>query len=44
VILPENTRSQAVAQRLGFTLFEMRITSHFPESPHGIWRLERERG
>ena len=30
VILPENTRSQAVAQRLGFTLFETRITSHFP--------------
>ena len=41
VILPENTRSQAVAQRLGFTLFEMRTTSHFPESPHGIWRLPR---
>jgi RimJ/RimL family protein N-acetyltransferase len=41
VILPENTRSQGVAKRLGFTLFEMRITSHFPESPHGIWRLER---
>ena len=41
VILPENTRSQAVAQRLGFTLFELRITSHFPESPHGIWRLSR---
>ena len=43
VILPENARSQAVAQRLGFTLFEMRITSHFPESPHGIWRLARDR-
>jgi RimJ/RimL family protein N-acetyltransferase len=41
VILPENTRSQAVAQRLGFTLFEMRVTSHFPQSPHGIWRLAR---
>jgi RimJ/RimL family protein N-acetyltransferase len=41
VILPENTRSQAVAQRLGFTLFEMRTTSHYPESPHGIWRLLR---
>jgi RimJ/RimL family protein N-acetyltransferase len=41
VILPENKRSQAVAQRLGFTLFETRITSHFPESPHGIWRLAR---
>jgi ribosomal-protein-alanine N-acetyltransferase len=44
VILPENTRSQAVAQRLGFTLFEMRVTSHFPDSPHGIWRLERPTG
>ena len=44
VILPENERSQAVAQRLGFTLFEMRITSHFPESPHGIWRLARPLG
>ncbi|MDQ1509452.1 MAG: hypothetical protein QOG50_1296 [Actinomycetota bacterium] len=41
VILPENTRSQAVARRLGFTLFEMRITSHYPDSPHGIWRLWR---
>ena len=39
MILPENARSQAVAQRLGFTLFEMRVTSHYPESPHGIWRL-----
>jgi RimJ/RimL family protein N-acetyltransferase len=41
VILPENERSQAVARRLGFELFELRITSHFPESPHGIWRLPR---
>ena len=41
VILPENERSQGVAKRLGFTLFEMRTTSHFPESPHGIWRLPR---
>ncbi len=31
VILPENERSQAVARRLGFELFELRITSHFPE-------------
>jgi RimJ/RimL family protein N-acetyltransferase len=41
LILPENERSQAVARRLGFTLFEMFVTSHFPESPHGIWRLDR---
>ena len=41
LILPENTRSQVVAQRLGFTLLEMRTTSHFPEAPHGFWRLPR---
>jgi len=41
VILPENTASQAVAQRLGFTLHETRALSHFPSLVHGIWRLER---
>jgi RimJ/RimL family protein N-acetyltransferase len=41
VILPENTRSQAVATRLGFTLWDERVLSHFPSSPHGIWRRER---
>jgi len=41
VILPGNTASQAVARRLGFTLFEERVLSHFPEMPHGIWRLTR---
>ncbi|MDP9333876.1 MAG: GNAT family N-acetyltransferase [Actinomycetota bacterium] len=41
VILPENTASQAVARRLGFTLWEQRTFSHFPAIPHGIWRLQR---
>ena len=43
VILPENTASQAVALRLGFTLWEQRVFSHFPETEHGIWRLQRTR-
>jgi RimJ/RimL family protein N-acetyltransferase len=42
VILPENRRSQAVAGRLGLTLFEERVLSSYPEQAHGIWRLERE--
>lgn len=41
VILPENHRSIAVAQRLGFRLGEERVLSHFPALPHGIWRLDR---
>ncbi len=41
VILPENVRSQAVAKRLGYELFETRVVSHFPDGPHGIWRLPR---
>ena len=41
VILPENTASQAVARRLGFTLYETRALAHFPSLPHGIWRLRR---
>ena len=43
VILPENTASQAVARRLGFTLWEQRVLSNFPETEHGIWRLQRAR-
>jgi RimJ/RimL family protein N-acetyltransferase len=43
VILPDNTRSQRVAARLGFTLVEERVLSSFPAEPHGIWRLERDR-
>jgi RimJ/RimL family protein N-acetyltransferase len=42
VILPENRGSEAVATRLGFTLVEQRVMSHFPDSPHGIWRLGRD--
>jgi RimJ/RimL family protein N-acetyltransferase len=41
VILPENTASQAVARRLGFTLVDTRALSHFPSMVHGIWRLPR---
>jgi len=43
VILPENTASQAVAKRLGFTLYETRALSHFPSMAHGIWKLQRAR-
>lgn len=42
VILPENTRSIAVAERLGFRLAGERVLSHFPSMPHGIWWLHRE--
>jgi RimJ/RimL family protein N-acetyltransferase len=41
VILPENTRSQAVARRLGFTPWQERTFAFFPEMPHVIWRLQR---
>ncbi len=41
VILPENLRSQAVAQRLGLTLVEERVLSSFTAGPHGIWRIDR---
>jgi len=40
-ILHENTRSQAVARRLGFTPAEERVLPHFPSLPHVIWRLRR---
>lgn len=40
-ILPENTASQAVAHRLGFTLREERVLAFFPSMPHGIWVLPR---
>jgi RimJ/RimL family protein N-acetyltransferase len=41
VILPENTRSQAVARRLGYLPGEERRLSNFPELPHVVWRLDR---
>ncbi len=44
VILPENERSVAVARRLGFRLVEHRVLSSFPETAHGIWRLDRPEG
>ena len=40
-ILLDNPASQAVAQRLGFTLREEIILPHFPSEPHGIWTLPR---
>jgi len=43
VILPGNTRSEAVATRLGFTPGEERVLPHFPAAAHRIWRLERAR-
>lgn len=41
VILPGNTRSEAVATRLGFVPGEERFLAHFPSAAHRIWRLER---
>lgn len=41
VILPGNTRSEAVARRLGFFPGEERVLPHFPAAAHRIWRLER---
>ena len=43
-ILPDNTASQSVAVRLGFTLREERTLSFFPSRPHGIWTLPRPTG
>lgn len=43
VILPDNTRSQAVAARLGLSLVEQRVLSTFPHEAHGIWRIGRDR-
>jgi [ribosomal protein S5]-alanine N-acetyltransferase len=42
LILHENTRSQAVARRLGFTPWEERVLAFFPSLPHVIWRLQRD--
>jgi RimJ/RimL family protein N-acetyltransferase len=41
VILPENDRSQRVAQRLGLTLVEARVLTSFPGAALGIWRIGR---
>ncbi len=43
LILPENTRSQAVARRLGYEPGGERNLSFYPASPHVVWRLDRAR-
>jgi RimJ/RimL family protein N-acetyltransferase len=43
LILPENTRSQAVARRLGYEPGIERTMSFYPDSPHVLWRLDRSR-
>lgn len=43
LILPENTRSQAVARRLGYEPGVERTLSFYPVSPHVVWRLDRDR-
>ena len=40
-ILPDNTASQAVARRLGYSHWEERRFAHWPAEAHGIWRLLR---
>jgi RimJ/RimL family protein N-acetyltransferase len=42
LILPENSRSQAVARRLGYHPGEARTLSYFPSRPHVVWRLGRD--
>jgi RimJ/RimL family protein N-acetyltransferase len=41
VILHENVRSQAVADRLGYVPGEERVFPWFPSLPHVLWRLDR---
>ena len=41
LILPGNTRSEAVAERLGFVPWEERMLPHFPSAAHRLWRLDR---
>lgn len=41
LILRENTRSQAVARRLGYEPGPARTMSFYPASPHVQWRLDR---
>jgi RimJ/RimL family protein N-acetyltransferase len=40
-ILAENTASQNVARRLGFTHDRDEVLPHFPSMPHGVWTLGR---
>lgn len=44
VIAPTNTRSQAVARRLGLSHVEDRRMAWFPDGPLGIWRRRRDAG
>jgi RimJ/RimL family protein N-acetyltransferase len=41
LILHANRASQAVAERLGFTLAYERVMKFFPSAPHGVWKLTR---
>ncbi len=41
LILPRNTRSQAVARRLGYRPWRERTMAFFPSQPHVVWRLDR---
>ena len=41
LILRENTRSQAVARRLGYEPGVERTMCFYPASPHVLWRLDR---
>ena len=43
MILTTNTRSQAVAMRLGFEPAETRNFRWYPDAPHTRWHLPRER-
>ncbi len=40
-ILPANTRSASVAQRLGFEILEQRTLTFLPDEPLNIWHLTR---
>ena len=40
-ILPDNTRSANVAQRLGFEILDTRELSNLPGHPLNIWHLTR---
>lgn len=44
VIAPSNTRSQAVARRLGLVWVEDRHMAWFPDAPLGIWQRRRPPG
>jgi RimJ/RimL family protein N-acetyltransferase len=43
-ILPENTRSAAVAKRLGFEILDRRVLSNLPTEPIDIWHLRKTAG